>query len=64
MIEVDGYQTHGHYQAFQRDRAKANRLVSAGFVVLRFTWHQLTQRPMQVVAEIARTLARLDARAA
>ena len=56
VIEVDGYQTHGHYQAFQRDRAKANRLVSAGFVVLRFTWHQLTQRPMQVVAEIVRTL--------
>lgn len=64
VIEVDGYQTHGHYQAFGRDRAKANRLVSAGFVVLRFTWHQLTQRPMQVVAELARTLARLDARAA
>ena len=62
VIEVDGYQAHGHWAAFQRDRAKANRLVAAGFVVLRFTWHQLTQRPMQVVAEIARTLARLDAR--
>jgi very-short-patch-repair endonuclease len=56
VIEVDGYQTHGHYQAFQRDRAKANQLVATGFVVLRFTWHQLTQRPMQVVAEIVRTL--------
>ena len=30
VIEVDGYQTHGHYQAFQRDRAKANRLVGGG----------------------------------
>ena len=29
-VEVDGYQFHGHYQAFQRDRAKANRLVAAG----------------------------------
>ena len=64
VIEVDGYLAHGHWAAFQRDRAKANRLVAAGFVVLRFTWHQLTQRPMQVVAEIARTLARLDAQAA
>ncbi len=64
VIEVDGYLAHGHWAAFQRDRAKANRLVAAGFVVLRFTWHQLTQRPMQVVAEIAGTLARLDAQAA
>jgi hypothetical protein len=33
-------------------------------VVLRFTWHQLTQRPLLVVATIARTLGRLEARAA
>jgi len=64
VVEVDSHQFHGHYQAFQRDRAKANRLVAAGFVVLRFTWTQLTQRPLQVVAEIARTLGRLEARAA
>jgi very-short-patch-repair endonuclease len=64
VIEVDGYQAHGHWPAFQRDRAKANKLVAAGYVVLRFTWHQLTQRPMQVVAEIVRTLARLEAQAA
>jgi len=64
VIEVDGHRFHGHYQAFQRDRAKANRLVAAGFVVLRFTWPQLTQRPLRVVAEIARTLGRLEARAA
>jgi hypothetical protein len=33
-------------------------------VVLRFTWHQLTERPLQVVAEIARTLGRREADAA
>jgi very-short-patch-repair endonuclease len=64
VIEVDGYHAHAHWAAFQRDRAKANKLVAAGYVVLRFTWHQLTRWPMQVVAEIARTLARLEARAA
>lgn len=64
VVEVDGHQFHGSYRAFVRDRAKANRLVAAGFVVLRFTWPQLTQRPMLVVAEIARTLGRLEARAA
>jgi very-short-patch-repair endonuclease len=64
VIEVDGYQTHGHYQAFQRDRAKANKLVSAGYMVLRFTWHQLTHKPMVVLADIVRTLTRLEAQAA
>jgi very-short-patch-repair endonuclease len=64
VVEVDSYQFHGHYQAFQRDRAKANKLIAAGYVVLRFTWFQLTERPMSVVATIARTLGRLEARAA
>ncbi len=56
VIEVDGYDVHGHYQAFHRDRAKANKLVGAGYVVLRFTWPQLTRKPMLVLAEIVRTL--------
>jgi Protein of unknown function (DUF559) len=64
IIEVDGYQAHGHWAAFQRDRARDRRLIAAGFVVLRFTWHQLIQRPLEVVAEIARTLGRLEADAA
>jgi len=56
VIEVDGYRAHGHWAAFQRDRAKANKLVGAGYIVLRFTWHQLTRKPLVVVAEIARAL--------
>ena len=64
VVEVDGHQFHGHYQAFQRDRAKANRLIAAGYVVLRFTWLQLTERPALVVATIARTVGRLEAQAA
>jgi very-short-patch-repair endonuclease len=63
VVEVDSIQFHGHYQAFQRDRAKANQLIAAGYVVLRFTWPQLTKRPMAVVATITRTLGRLDAQA-
>jgi very-short-patch-repair endonuclease len=64
VVEVDGVRFHGHYQAFQRDRAKANRLIAAGYVVLRFTWAQLTGRPVLVIATIARTLGRLEAHAA
>ncbi len=64
VVEVDGYQAHGHWAAFQRDRARDRRLIAAGLTVLRFTWHQLTEKPLQVVAEIARTLGRRDAEAA
>jgi very-short-patch-repair endonuclease len=56
VIEVDGYAAHGHQQAFQRDRAKGNQLVGGGYVVLRFTWHQLTRKPKVVLAEIVRAL--------
>jgi very-short-patch-repair endonuclease len=64
VVEVDGYQFHGHWAAFQRDRARDNTLVGAGYIVLRFTWHQLTQTPLRVAAEIARTLGRREAEAA
>jgi very-short-patch-repair endonuclease len=56
VIEFDGYGAHGHYQAFQRDRAKGNKLVGGGYVVLRFTWSQLTREPLVVLAEIVRAL--------
>jgi very-short-patch-repair endonuclease len=56
VVEVDGYPAHGHWAAFQRDRAKTNQLVGAGYIVLRFTWHQLTRKPFVVVAEIVRAL--------
>jgi very-short-patch-repair endonuclease len=57
VVEIDGHLAHGHYQAFQRDRAKTNKLTAAGYVVLRFTWHQLTKEPMVVLAEIVRAQA-------
>jgi very-short-patch-repair endonuclease len=58
VVEVDGHQWHGHRQAFERDRARDQKLIAAGYVVIRVTWRQLTERPMTVVASIATTLAR------
>jgi very-short-patch-repair endonuclease len=57
IVEVDGYPFHGHWAAFQRDRARDNKLVGAGYLVLRFTWQQLTRKPLLVVAEIVRALS-------
>jgi very-short-patch-repair endonuclease len=57
VIEIDGYRSHGSREAFQADRTKQNRLVAAGFLVLRFTWHDLVQRPDFVVRTVRAALA-------
>jgi very-short-patch-repair endonuclease len=57
-VEVDGRAWHSAGDRFQRDRERQNRLVAAGWTVLRFTWHDLTARPDRVVATIAGLLAR------
>jgi very-short-patch-repair endonuclease len=58
-IEVDGRAWHSAAEPFQRDRTKQNRLVAAGWTVLRFTWEDITRRPEQVIATIRTSLARL-----
>jgi very-short-patch-repair endonuclease len=61
IVEVDGYRFHGHRQAFERDRARDAHFAAAGYVVLRFTWRQVTQRPFEVATTIAQTLGRREA---
>ncbi len=51
-IEVDGWAWHQDAERFRRDRQRQNAVVLAGWTVLRFTWHDLTQRPDEVIAEI------------
>ncbi len=60
IVEVDGYQYHGRWASFQSDRARDNHLITTGYTVLRFTWHQLTQRPLPVLAQIVRALTRAE----
>ncbi len=61
VIETDGFEHHARAQ-FQSDRDKQNRLMLAGYTVLRFTWADLTQRPAHVIDVVTRTLAVLRAR--
>jgi very-short-patch-repair endonuclease len=56
-IEVDGRAFHSTPQRFQSDRTRQNRLVAAGWRVLRFTWEDLTLRPDMVLRRIAELLA-------
>jgi len=58
LVETDGFATHGHRTAFERDRARDAALHAAGYTVLRFTWRQLRDEPMKVVARLAQALAR------
>ena len=51
-VEVDGWAWHQDAQAFRRDRQRQNLIVLAGWTVLRFSWHDLTQRPSAVIGEI------------
>jgi very-short-patch-repair endonuclease len=55
-IEVDGWAWHTDVDRFRADRRKGNALVRGGWQVLRFTWHDLTNRPAHVVLEIRSAL--------
>ncbi len=59
-IEVDGWRAHRSHAAFIADRRRENRLVTAGYRVLHFTWPDLTDRPTAVVAEIRAALTGLS----
>jgi hypothetical protein len=56
IVELDGKRFHGP-ERFQRDRTRDQRLVAQGYVVLRFTWADLEERPDEVLAIIRRTMA-------
>jgi hypothetical protein len=56
IVEVDGRRVHGTRHAFERDRERDQRLMLAGYRVVRFTWKQITREPDKVVARMARLL--------
>jgi hypothetical protein len=41
-LELDGWMHHGTRAAFVRDRARDRALMRLGWMVLRYTWHDLT----------------------
>ena len=57
VVEVDGYQFHGHRQRFESDRRRDQQLVAAGYRVVRVTWIQLRDEPIAVITSIAQALA-------
>lgn len=55
-IEVDGRAHHSDRRAFERDRARQNQLVLMGWLVLRFTWEQITEQPELVIATVRQAI--------
>jgi predicted transcriptional regulator of viral defense system len=58
IVETDGHETHRTRRAFEEDRLRDQRLIVAGWTVIRITWRQLNQRPKEVTARIAQLLRR------
>ena len=49
-METDSWLAHANQIAFQADRSQTNALQLAGWLVLRFTWADLTRRAAHVAA--------------
>jgi hypothetical protein len=52
VVETDGYRFHSGARAFEADRRHDQLLALAGWRVLRFTWHQVTEDPEAVAATV------------
>jgi len=58
LIELDGEAFHVDRKSFQADRFKQNRAHSLGWVVYRFTWHQIVNEPDESLSVLASVCAR------
>lgn len=56
-IETDGWAFHSGPDEFENDRTRQNRIVLAGWTILRFTWLDLVTTPERVIAEIRRAIS-------
>jgi Protein of unknown function (DUF559) len=56
-LEVDGRETHDTQQQFEVDRERDQRLIAAGWKIIRTTWRQLKFRPDDLRRILLRLLA-------
>ncbi len=58
LVEADSKRWHDSPEAFQRDRERDNLAQLAGWIILRFTWSDITERPSYVLATVREALER------
>ena len=56
IVEVDGLGKYDERGELQREKARQNALIAAGYTVLRFTWADIRQRPDAVVRQVRAAL--------
>jgi very-short-patch-repair endonuclease len=56
IVETDGGRVHGTRRAFEADRRRDQRLLLAGWRVIRITWRQIKQEPLRIQRLIGRAL--------
>lgn len=57
IVEGDSQRWHGTPEAFQTDRIRDNLAQLAGWIILRFTWEDIVERPSYVVDTVRKALA-------
>lgn len=55
-IEAESYKHHGDWEGQRRDMQRTNILQALGWMVLRFTWEDVTTRPDYVVTRVEHAL--------
>ena len=61
VVEADSYAFHSDARTWARDIGKTNELQLANWLVLRFTWFDVTERPAWVVDGIKKALTNRSA---
>ena len=56
VLEFDGWQAHGHRQAFERDRKFDQVMLAHGLRPMRATDRHLTREPVALIARVAQAL--------
>lgn len=59
-IEIDGRAFHSDDLSFERDRLRQNQLMTKGWMVLRFTWQQMTDDPQRVKRTVQAAVTRVQ----
>lgn len=58
IVELDGFEYHRTRSAQRRDAERDRRLTLAGYLVLRFGWHEVVERPSATARAIRDLLRR------
>lgn len=61
VLECDSFEWHGTWHRRKADLRRDRRLVAAGYVVLRFSWEDVTDDGRQVVEDLLGAVDRLSA---